>query len=60
MNNVASNPWTQASTSLASSSDPWAGTSGAGVGMGGGFFGMSQAQPKKEKDERDPFANIWA
>ncbi|OWZ66055.1 hypothetical protein AYX14_02567 [Cryptococcus neoformans] len=60
VNNVASNPWTQASTSLASSSDPWAGTSGAGAGMGGGFFGMSQAQPKKEKDERDPFANIWA
>ncbi|KIR38322.1 stromal membrane-associated protein [Cryptococcus deuterogattii 99/473] len=60
MNSVASNPWTQASTSLVSSSDPWASTSGAGAGMGGGVFGTNQAQPKKEKDERDPFANIWA
>lgn len=60
VNNMVSDPWTQAKTSMASPSDPWASTSSGDAGMGGGFFGMNQAQPKKEKDERDPFANIWA
>ncbi|ODN92826.1 stromal membrane-associated protein [Cryptococcus wingfieldii CBS 7118] len=55
--NVSANPWTQAG----GASDPWASnSSGGGAGFFGAGSGAAQAQPLAKKDDRDPFANIWA
>ncbi|WVQ74769.1 hypothetical protein IAR50_004375 [Cryptococcus sp. DSM 104548] len=61
--NVSANPWTMSGGSGASA-DPWA-SNASGGGAGAGFFGVgsgaAQAQPQQaKKDDRDPFANIWA